>query len=280
MVAHIIVETEVEQELRAKIALLERENARMVCAERERDLAVESAKQQQQQNTLLQQQLETITHERDYSRIQTQRSGVDRQEIQRLEKRIASVLAICAVHHDQMGPYTKLALITGPAQVAYSAETHGGDPATTLLSMSQWNKAICGVEDNTNAINRALEPVEASRTVIKTKVDTKDGKTHWHVEFNENHLQHPRLVMPEEPRPNNGGNKRCPQCGEYCKKKLTVIYECVKCGIDYDVKMQPIDHTPMPDAATSDNIIDFPTPVQETILTEEEMSVFGPKVRK
>lgn len=224
--------------LQQELEALRNENFQLRSAERERDLALQAV-------TELQHQISMVEHERDYVRLELNRANKELQELQELRDWKRSRLAICAIPHERLSALSKLALITSREQIPYSAARHGGDPATTLISIKQWNKAIGGAEENTNCINRALKPLEEIGTVTRARVDCNDGLKHYHVEINEQHLRAPRLINPQEPRPNNGGDKRCPFCKRYCKSKktVTVTYECANCGIDYDRDMQPIDHT-------------------------------------
>lgn len=194
----------------------------------------------QQERDLAVQRVHTLQDELDYQRMQLQRTEASEAESRVLQRRINSILAICAVSRDDLGPNEKLAMITGPEQKPYSASLHGGSPDVKLTSMGQWNKAIGGGDGNSNRINKSVKILEALGVVKREEVECPDGKTHFTVELNENLLQHPRFIKPDEPRPHNGGDKRCPSCGNFCKKRLSIKYECVKCGIDFDQDMTPI----------------------------------------
>lgn len=183
-------------------------------------------------------------------------------ENRKLREYKASVRAIAAIPHAVAGPYSKLAMITYPDQVSYSAGKHGGDESVQLTSMKRWNMAIGGNEENTHCLARALEPLEATGTITRTEIKCPDKRKHFAVAVNEEHFRNPKLIKPTEERPNNGGNKRCPQCGEFCRKRVTVTYECEKCGIEFDGAMNPLG-TPVKDVA------EIPTPEPEKITVSQ-----------
>lgn len=218
------------------------------------------------------------------------------EENRKLKERDASIRAICAVPASRLGPYSKLIMITASQQLPYSAGKHGGDANVMLTSMKRWDMAIGGNGDNTNTLNRNIKPLEATGTIIRTEKDCQDGQLHFAIELNEEHFRDPKLIQPTEERPNNGGNKRCPQCGEFCKKRVDVTYECLKCGIDFDGAMNPRSHgttpvepTPPPQVQPEPvqaTPIDWSTPISiesiavETVLSDADITAaFGPKRR-
>ena len=198
----------------------------------------------------LRRRVKTLENERDYARLELNRASVSQEELQHLRARLTSILAICRVPNRKLGAFSKLAMIVSPEQVAYSAERHGGDKDTMLWSMAKWNEAIGGGDEeknpkNTNCIARALEPLQETGTITRELVDLHDGRKHFTVKFNEDHFRNPLLINPVEDRKHNGGDKRCPQCGQFCKKKFAISYSCEPCGLDFDMNMKPLG-TPAP----------------------------------
>lgn len=247
--------------LEEQLEELQKEVFQLRSAEREKELALVAYNEQRQRADMLE-------AERDLARMEKQQLMRDAEELRKLKKRYASIMAICAAPNERFkSPYEKLAMITGPEQKPYPASLHGGSPEQMLTSIKQWNKAIGGNDENTHCLGRALKELEASGSIERTAIDTGDGRTHYYVKINEHHLDHPRFINPDVIRPHNGGDKRCPQCHQYCKKKLVISYECENCGIDYDKNMNPIDHT--------ESIIDIPQePQEELVLTQSELDVF------
>jgi len=195
------------------------------------------------------------------------------EENRKLKERDAFVRATAAIPSTVHGPYAKLAMITKQQQVTYSAGKHGGDESVQLTSMKRWNMAIGGNEENTHCIARALDALESTGTITRTKVDCPDKRKHFSVQVNEEHFRNPKLIKSTEERPNNGGNKRCPnpECGGICKKRVNVTYECEKCGIEFDGAMNPLG-TPVKDALLPMNaglIWDVETGKWQKPLTEE-----------
>lgn len=185
--------------------------------------------------------VKTLERERDEARTELTRASAYEQEAIKNRQRVRQILNICAVPHEQLGAYEKLALITYPDQKPYHLEKNG--VADDVHNIAAWGEAIGGAK---NQISEVVKKLDAAMPGTRVEVDYGDRHQHVRVEIEPRVLDNPaRFIRPEkaQERKNNGGDKRCPACGGYCKKKFAVTYECQDCGIDYDNDMKPIDHT-------------------------------------
>lgn len=216
---------------------------RVELAERERDLAIAAYQALQAEMDGLKAEKSQLKVELERTRMQLQRVLPEVEEAKALRKRVSSIQAICAIPHEKLGPNAKITWIVAPDQVSYPASVLGGNPDEMITSMKQWNKAIGGNENNTNRVRTDLDALEAVGVVERIPVKLPDGRELHRVEVSEMHTNHPRMIKAEKERPHNGGDKRCPQCGKFCKKRLKIYFECLECGLDFDMDMNPVDHS-------------------------------------
>lgn len=243
-----------------RILELERELNETQTAEREKQLALEEVARLRGMIDSLLGELEARKIELEEAKLERNRARAEAEEARKLKAWKASTLAICAIPWTQALDAVKLAWITSPEQIPYSASVHGGPEDVQITSMKQWNIAIGGNPDNTNKLGDAVKVLEAGGAIHRTPVDCKDGKSHFSMTVDENMLHQPRMFRKEDaPNPHNGGDKRmCPNCKTTeLRHNVRVTYECPTCGIDYDRDLTPIVH----DRVTTQEPTQEPVPV-------------------
>lgn len=250
---------------------LKKRNLLLCAAEQEKNILLEEVGKRDEAIKAQQFQINKALAARDLALMEKARNEGYKQEVERLKARISTILAICAIPRSQMLPNAKLAWITGPEQVPYSAEKHGGPGDVMITSMKQWNIAIGGDgknAKNTNCLNDALKALEAGGAVKREPVNTGDGRRHYAVTFDQKLLNNPHKFVHAdgETNPHNGGNKRCPVCKEYCKKRVAISYYCVPCGLEFDSSMNVIEQSKqLPPVPMDDTPVQSPEQEPESI---------------
>jgi hypothetical protein len=226
-------------------------------AERERDIALDAYHEREAEAARLRVEIDQLQ-----KRLEALRA--ERDALQAWKR---SVLAICALPHEQMGASEKVGWIVGHEERPYPASVHGGPEDVRLISMGRWAENMgCSLK----TVTKVAERLEAAGTLAREKIEVGDGRTHYSMRWNEEHWIRPSLSLPAEPRAHNGGNKRCPQCGGYCKKKVLLTYVCEACGLDFDASMTPLARAgmappPPPPPPPSSPALPEPEPEPEPI---------------
>lgn len=72
---------------------------------------------------------------------------------------------------------------------------------------------------------------------------SKSGEERVFIKINREYLLNPELINPKQDGKAGGSRHLCPQCAGELKRRVSVVYTCDSCGIDFDKDGSPIDHT-------------------------------------
>lgn len=200
------------------------------CVEKEKALCLEYIGQLEQRIRMLEDQL-------NYERMGAQRSVADVQELAMLREHKRQWLEIFSIPGKT--PADKLALWA----VAHEIEDHPTRKREDGFSPVFNDDIAARVGISTDTLSKSWAEWKTAGTILRK--DEKEGqKTKMFFALNEEHMRHAREnIKPDPNAKKQGGDRRCPQCGQYCKKIVQIGYVCPPCGLDFDRDMNPIDHT-------------------------------------